>query len=429
MDLQAVFSEAVQLHSQGHLEQAKYKYYQIHQVLPDNINVLGNLGVVCRDLGQFEEALDYCLKAARLAPHDPAQLINLGAVYETGGRIEEAKKSYAGALKLAPNHPKALNNFGKILHLQGKASEALAYLEKAVAVEPNYPLALNNIGVILSERGEIRAAVSYLEKSNALDPHNLSANYNLAGLYNVLGEKEKAVEMLNRVLQREPNHSSSKHMLAAIQGRATDMAPEEYVVETFDRYAARFDIHLQEALCYNVPEVLAEMVVDSFPGIKVKHCLDLGCGTGISGAAFRPLSTSLTGVDLSSLMLEKAKEKKLYDQLHCGEVYNFLKGTGDKYDLIVAADVLIYLGRLDTFFAAVEPSAEPGAVIACSIESYQGPEGYVLRSTGRYAHSHNYLISEAESHGFSILASRGHGIRKEDREWIAGCLYILQKAV
>ena len=76
-------------------------------------------------------------------------------------------------------------------------------------------------------------------------------------------------------------------MLAALTGEATEIAPPEYVIETFDRYAGRFDEHLQGALGYTVPTVLAEMVMQVRPRNRFRSCLDLGCGTGLAGEAFR----------------------------------------------------------------------------------------------------------------------------------------------
>ena len=41
--------------------------------------------------------------------------------------------------------------------------------------------------------------------------------------------------------------------------------------------------------------------------------LDLGCGTGLAGVAFRPHVDWLVGVDLSPKMIEEARRKALYD--------------------------------------------------------------------------------------------------------------------
>ena len=80
------------------------------EALPDNINVLGNLGLLCRDMGNMEEALHYCLRAVEAAPGDPVHQINLGAVFEPMGQLDQARICYEKALAQCPNHPKALNN-------------------------------------------------------------------------------------------------------------------------------------------------------------------------------------------------------------------------------------------------------------------------------------------------------------------------------
>ena len=43
--------------------------------------------------------------------------------------------------------------------------------------------------------------------------------------------------------------------------------------------------------------------------------LDLGCGTGLSGAAFKDLAAKLHGVDLSPAMIEKSRAREIYDRL------------------------------------------------------------------------------------------------------------------
>lgn len=426
MDLQQIFSEAIQLHMQGKLERAKEKYQQVLKALPGNVNVLGNLGIVCRDLGQIEEALNYCQQAVADAPQDPTQHLNLGAVFEAANDLVQARQCYEKSLELAPAHPKALNNLGKIMHLQGETAEALAHFKRALAVEPNYPLALNNAGVLLSEQGDHEHGCEFLQKSHELDPSNGETLYNLAGVYNCLEKKEEACEILEKLLTLKPEHASAKHMLAALEGGMTDAAPREYIIETFDRYAGRFDDHLQGALGYDVPLVLAEMISQVKEQPKFKACLDLGCGTGLSGAAFTEFCERLTGVDLSQKMLEKAEKKKIYSRLECEDVLAYLEKETQKYDLFLATDLFIYMGRLDFFFQAVKRRASYGALLACSIERHDGTEDYVLRNSGRYAQQPDYLVAMAESAGFKVLLSREHGIRKEKKQWIDGNLYVFE---
>ena len=84
------------------------------------------------------------------------------------------------------------------------------------------------------------------------------------------------------------------------------------------------------------------------------HALDLGCGTGLAGVAFRDCVERLEGIDLSPGMVAEARAKGIYDALHVGEVVAHLKAATDRqFDLILAADVLVYVGDLAPLFLEV----------------------------------------------------------------------------
>src|SRR5207248_233908 len=73
--------------------------------------------------------------------------------------------------------------------------------------------------------------------------------------------------------------------------------------------------------------------------------LDLGCGTGLCGALLRRWARTLVGVDLSPGMLEKARERGCYDRLEQGDLVAVMRTMPARsFDLIVATDVLIYIG-------------------------------------------------------------------------------------
>ena len=53
---------------------------------------------------------------------------------------------------------------------------------------------------------------------------------------------------------------------------------------------------------------------------RYRRCLDLGCGTGLSGQAASSVCGNLVGVDLSPAMVGRAKDKRLYRRLLVGDV-------------------------------------------------------------------------------------------------------------
>ncbi len=426
-DLQNIFAEAVRLHRLGQLNEAERLYLQVLQAVPENINVLANLGIVCRDLGKLEEAEAYCRRTVAAAADDPEQHLNLGAVLEARGDASAAAAAYEKALELAPHHPKILNNLGKLCYQQGQKKKGLQLVEQAVRIEPNYPLALNNLGVIYCEEGDLGRAGWCLEKSVNLDPGNVDALYNLAGICNALGNLDKARAILERLMKIAPHHQAARHMHAALSGTPTVTAPREYVEETFDRYAGRFDEHIQNVLGYSVPSALAGLVMAEVPeALPFSTALDLGCGTGLSGAPFRAITNRLAGVDVSERMLSQARAKDLYDHLENAEIMPFLLRGEERYELFVAADVFIYLGDLQPLFPLLAAKSGEKGFIACSIETSDRP-GYELLPSGRYAHHPDYLQTCASAAGFRVRSRMPHNIRKEKGKWLPGELYLLEK--
>jgi predicted TPR repeat methyltransferase len=143
--------------------------------------------------------------------------------------------------------------------------------------------------------------------------------------------------------------------------------------------------------------------------------LDLGCGTGLAGAAFAPLADWLVGVDLSPAMVAQAETKQLYDRLVTGELAAFLKGEldkGERYDLVVAADVFVYVNDLAPVLAAATKTLAPGGVFAFTVETHPG-EGVKLLQTLRYAHGEPYIRRALAGAGLSAASIAKAAVRSE----------------
>ena len=86
---------------------------------------------------------------------------------------------------------------------------------------------------------------------------------------------------------------------------------------------------------------------------KTLDILDLGCGTGGAGAWLKDYARSLVGVDLSDNMVELARKKMLYQELHVQPLNAYLQTCTKTFDLVVAADVFSYVGQLEETFRQV----------------------------------------------------------------------------
>src|SRR6185503_667638 len=227
-------------------------------------------------------------------------------------------------------------------------------------------------------------------------------------------------------IQLNPAHLKAVYTLAYLTGQTPPTAPKEYVVDLFDEYADRFDQHLIE-LKYEVPTLLKEAVEKRLKhGERVGHILDLGCGTGKCGNLFRTRATHLSGIDLSPKMVESARRRNLYDEVHLGDIVEFLKSSSTLYDGVVAADVFIYVGDLETVFCEVSRRTHPGSWFAFSTESYE-LTGFVLRPSGRFAHADSYVVELARRFHFSVEHQAAATIRLHEQVPIPGSVFVLQR--
>ena len=205
------------------------------------------------------------------------------------------------------------------------------------------------------------------------------------------------------------------------EGQPPAAAPRSYVEALFDDYAADFQGHLVDTLGYRGYEVLLRPVIES--GERFRYALDLGCGTGLCAPLLRPCTDVIDGIDLSSEMLKQAEKLGIYRELIHADLVEFLAGTQRRVDLIVAADVLAYVGDLSSIFRSIARILEPDGLFAFTVELATSGEDCHLRPSLRYAHSENYIRRLAAQCRIDVTNLLTAPIRHEQSAPVQG-LYI-----
>ena len=349
-----------------------------------------------------------------------------GVAHYEAGRLPEAERSFGAALALAPGRASVLSNLGAVRLRLGRPEEALALLQDALAQEPGDAETLGHCGSALAELGRTGEALEHFERAVAADARS-PALWTLRGhALRELGRGVAAAQSYREALGRGGDRELLAYYLAGLEAaKAPQRPPARYVEALFDGYAERFDAHLAETLRYDAPRVLAQRLAAQ--GRHRRHALDLGCGTGLCGPFLRPLADRLTGVDLSANMLEKARTRGAYDALVQGDVLAFLAQSPESFDLVVAADVFVYVGALDEVFRLLAARMPAGAGFCFTVEESTGAE-LELRASLRYAHSEQGIRRLAAQHGFAVTAMEQRPVREDQRVPIAGLFFGLERA-
>jgi predicted TPR repeat methyltransferase len=154
--------------------------------------------------------------------------------------------------------------------------------------------------------------------------------------------------------------------------------------------------------------------------------LDLGCGTGLSGAAFKDLAGRLDGVDLSPKMIEAARRRAIYDGLRVGDIETVLAEAGPNYDVVLAADTLVYLGDLAPVLAGVRGRLKQRGFFFFTLEKAAG-ETYELGPKRRYRHAQAYIRQEAARAGLEVMGLLDCSPRDEAKTPVAGFAVALRR--
>jgi predicted TPR repeat methyltransferase len=397
---------------------------------PDAAGLHNNLGVVLRSLGKGARAEEQFREALRLRPGDTSAEVNLACTLIDSAKYAEAVGVLRAALAKAPEHPEALNNLGTALRQTGRAAEAAFCYEKAVQLRPDYSDALTNLGMSRLFDNRPDDAESCLRRALSGAPGHIGALYYLGFILHRRNAVAESEQCFRRILAINPEHANAAYFLSVIGvNEAPPRSPDDYVQELFDGYADKFDEHLVGALRYSAPEVMNRMVRNALGETSSKlDILDLGCGTGLCAKHFTDVANTLTGVDLSERMLDKARSLGIYDYLSQDDVVSFLANRGNNtFDLILAGDVFIYIGDLAPVFPACARVLRNGGLMSFSIERSNDARSYTLRTSGRYAQRPDYIAGLAEASGFRVLAVEDIVLREEFGDSIAGQVYVLAR--
>jgi len=371
---------------------------------PEDRHALFSTAQCYYEMRDYTDSEKYYLKFLSLDSKNINAINNLGRLYEETGKYELAIEKYQQAIEIDSSIAIIHNNLGKALVKMGNLIEAEKEFDRCVQLAPEYPETYFNLGKLYNDKSDIKKAKEYFSKALSMD---------------IEKSMEKPDEFVLAV----------KYFLSNLDSpESFDEDKKAFVANLFDGYANKFDLHLVQGLQYKTPEIINELML-SHISKKDNITLDLGCGTGLCCKYLSKQSTHITGVDLSPGMIDKARELDCYNDLVVGEISEFINTSDRTFDLVVAADVFVYIGVLKDIFHACSNNMSSNAYLIFSTEHLpdEANENYRLLESGRYKHSNTYINQLSSDYDFALIDRKFCTLRKENGKDVKGCVVVMRK--
>ena len=380
--------------------------------------------------GRTEEAEAAAVQAIALDAGDAAPW-QIRALARAGREdFAGAAAAFARTVDIMGPNATLCANLGTMLFQCGRFHEAADNFALAVSLDSSAAatVEMDRLArfVVAVLEGEIERGLAVYGSRLAAPGAETNTVFKTALLYlDRAGQRNAAVAVAEAWVTASPDNMEAQHLRDAAQAKPVDRMPAALVARHFDELADRFDEQLVGRLDYDGPEQISRLLSRHCTPEESWSVLDAGCGTGLCAQILRPYARHLEGIDLAHKMIVKARGRGLYDRVGTVDLMNVLGRDRARWDLIVAADALPYFGSLEPMFTAAAVAIKAGGWFAVSTESVDG-DGFVLRGSGRHAHSPAYIAALAKGR-FEIVERVDTMLRREGGRPLDGHYFLLKR--
>ena len=173
---------------------------------PENVPAAyNNLGLILKDQGKEEEALDCYSKAIEQKPNYHLPMINRGVIFLDQGKYDEALADINRGLEIAPDYEKGLVNRAGVYIKTQQFEKAVQDYDKALQIDPFLIQAYFLRGYAKLSLGRHDEALNDLDKAIGMNDKNGEYYLYRSFIYNAMGNKQRAREDAFQAQQRGAN--------------------------------------------------------------------------------------------------------------------------------------------------------------------------------------------------------------------------------
>ena len=461
-DADSICWRAYSLWQKGDLDAAIAGYRKGAELAPDWSGIHNCLGSIYRRQRRSDEAIAEYRAAAKMSPYFAEAHANLAEMLWDQGKLAEATVHYRQAIEGKTDWAEIYDGLARVLIEQGLLAQANLAAREAVRLLPEraaHHITLSNALSRMDKHVEAEAILKALLdatpedaslwsrlswarwKAKRYDDAKTAAqealwrDATLPYPHFLLGwiaarseEKGSAIAHYKRYLELDPEDAEGATLALSNLGAAPapDKAPLSYVKQIYAGRSPYWDTNVTGKTRYRAPHQIADALEHFMGPREGLDIMDVGCGTGLEGPLVRARARRLDGLDLSAHMIEKAREKGVYDELIEGDLETVLYARPAQYDVLTSAATLIHFGDLEAPLKASAAALRPGGWMAFTVFPNTEKDGIGVLPFFCHSHSPEHIRDRAARAGFDVISIEEHTHEYHDDKPVPGLVVVLR---
>jgi tetratricopeptide (TPR) repeat protein len=218
-ELTAVTGLAEQMRREGHPEIALKALEHARATLPDDPQLLLELGIQATELGATAEALDALAVARKLQPQDVMILYALAHAQFVAQHMADAEASFRAYLQIKPRDATAHFGLGRVLEVMQRPEEARAEFERSIKLQPVQTESYYELGDLEIKAGHYSDAERLLSKTLARDPHHGGALTDMGEICFRRKEYAQAENWLEQAVSAAPEYAQAHYYRGLVMAK------------------------------------------------------------------------------------------------------------------------------------------------------------------------------------------------------------------
>jgi len=193
---------------------------------PKEFQFLNLLGVVLKNAGRLDEALEWLAKAAKVNPSNNSPLVNMGNCHMALGAPAKAAACFQRAIKQQPAHPENYRLLGRALIEQNQTEKGIANFKAALQRGSRDPNVYMDLVFACYAKRQFDEALKTVDRALEIFPGNRNIARQRGSILRLLGRIEEARLAFIELLKSQPDDVETLVVLGNLHYAALDQREE-----------------------------------------------------------------------------------------------------------------------------------------------------------------------------------------------------------